>query len=534
MRDGGFVGSASGIHFIQTVYGTADAAVQHLVPGEDDALQNVSKSIWQESELTDDPFSFDDLITLTSSYFENWHPAFPYLHAPSILTVMERYPRVDAYDAIILQSIMSISTADSRQTSVRPVPRELVFDTFDHALESTMPALIKSPTLKSLQAVIAVQVFLVSMLRLNVASRIGGLIVKMAYQLGLHRCPTRYTSFTAEETMIRRRVLYTIYCLERHIAHALGLPLAIQDGDIDVCGFDNEEHGDTPELDNRLKLIAFLSRNATIRGMIMELRNKSVPSRDKNVDAATMISADLKRWWNEVEDFLELGTVSPLHRTVLIVIRHECVITLNRPLLASPKTSASYASGLQSCIAAAKAIISALHGSQIPLLWPTFTWATWMSSFILIYAAFEGQLAQEVALKLTEKALKVFEALAVRGSVWPNACATAIENLRKSMTERSTSSDDFIRTLGFAIPQTPQAYQDQAWQNEVAQSSTTATAQAVPETDYDTAAGVAWPDSAVLPKEVPLYSFNESDPFQGFDIPFWVGQDNYTAWSNNI
>jgi hypothetical protein len=33
-----------------------------------------------------------------------------------------------------------------------------------------------------------------------------------------------------------------------------------------------------------------------------------------------------------------------------------------------------------------------------------------------------------------------------------------------------------------------------------------------------------------LPKDVPPFSFGDVDPFQGFDIPFWLGQDNYAAW----
>ena len=43
-----------------------------------------------------------------------------------------------------------------------------------------------------------------------------------------------------------------------------------------------------------------------------------------------------------------------------------------------------------------------------------------------------------------------------------------------------------------------------------------------------------WSDperGANLPMDVPAYQFNDmADPFQGFDIPFWLGQDNYAGW----
>lgn len=547
MRNGGFVGSASGIHFIRTVYGTADAIAPDLVPGEDDALQP-SKSIWLPQEVSDATFTFNDLVTWTSSYFENWHPCFPCLHAPSILAAMEKYPAIDTYDTIILKSIMSISLADSRQTTGRSAPKELLFDTFDAALEGIQPVLVRPPTLKSLQAILAVQMFLISMLRLNVASRIGGLIVRMAYQLGLHRCPTRFSTFTAEENSMRRRTFYSMYCLERIIAHALGLPLAIRDDDIDVCDLEKEEHGATPPIDDRLKMLTLLARHARIRGSIMELRNKNVPQRDKSVDTATLISAKIKHWWNEVDDFLELGTASTLQRTVLTVLRNECIITLNRPLLALPKTSANYAAGLQSCITAARAIIGSLHDIRNTLVWPSFTWATWMSSFILIYAAFEGQVTQETAIRLTERAGKIFEGLALRGSVWPDACAMAIERLRRSLTERATPSQDFGTTMGFAIPQTPQQLQDY----DDALHSTTDIDQdghlapgARPQVAVGASSGLhsdtqpdmvsqQWQEGMNASKELPPYAFNEFDPFQGFDIPFWVGQDHYAAWSANM
>jgi hypothetical protein len=87
-----------------------------------------------------------------------------------------------------------------------------------------------------------VQLFLVSMLRHNAASRLGGLIVRMTFQIGLHRCPVRYASFTTEDIQLRKRLFWTVYCLDRHLCQSLGLPLGIRDDDIDVCYLDLERH----------------------------------------------------------------------------------------------------------------------------------------------------------------------------------------------------------------------------------------------------------------------------------------------------
>lgn len=40
-------------------------------------------------------------------------------------------------------------------------------------------------------------------------------------------------------------------------------------------------------------------------------------------------------------------------------------------------------------------------------------------------------------------------------------------------------------------------------------------------------------DPALLPQDVLPTAFGGFDPFQGFDIPFWLGQDNYAAYLQN-
>lgn len=281
MRDGGlprFVGSASGIHFVRKVYSilgrsgnqpseTSARPQLQLVPGEDDQLHHTATSVgqtpdtpgsqackpfWSDEEVLSagnadfPPITFEWLAHWTMSYFETWHQAFPFLRAPEVLVMFETVAEkgiqnVPETDAIIVRSIISIAIADTRQGDRRPslssvpVPAALVFLNLDHVASCASFVLRTPASLRNMQAALCVQLFLVSMLKLNMASRLGGSIVRMAYHLGLHRCPCRYPNFSPQEVAMRKRIWWSFYCLERLVCQALGLPLDVQDDDVDVC-----------------------------------------------------------------------------------------------------------------------------------------------------------------------------------------------------------------------------------------------------------------------------------------------------------
>jgi hypothetical protein len=277
-RFSGFVGSASGIYFIRSVY----SALRHpaslaptsvatpssdIVPGEDDQLPAVlphaSQQLWKDGELSsnlDITVSYQELIELSGSYFANWHVLYPFLHAPTVLEYLQQisgdvsssFGTSKDLRVVILRSIMSISLADQRQAN-NPnnmrYPGEFVFASFENAIDQLQHVLTRPTSILGLQAAMSVQLFLVSMLRLNAASRIGGLINRMALQLGLHRCSTRYSSFSVAEKQLRQRIFWVLYSLDRFICQSMGLPLGISDDDVDVCFPSAELHSnDEPEL----------------------------------------------------------------------------------------------------------------------------------------------------------------------------------------------------------------------------------------------------------------------------------------------
>jgi hypothetical protein len=492
-----FLGSSSGIHFIRHVYHafarrSADldqsrARDRTSVPGEDDRLQQNPDSIqssdelWAREELSYAPntlFAFDDLVKWTRSYFENWHPIFPCLHAPTILKTIETVSQkgtgsVNRLELMILRSIVSISLGDDRQktpsgSKLGPVPSVLVFRSIQHVMRDVQSLLEEPTSLPLLQAAFTAQLALTSLLRLNAASRVGGVITRTAFHLGLHRCPRRYSCFKSEEIDIRCRLFWSIYSLERYLSQALGIPLSIRDDDIDVCYPGAEMHasatGKFPD-DRRLRLLCHFAKFARIRGLIVELRNKSIPHRLASQAEVAHVTGELAQWWNEVYDdanpvdeLAEAGQeqepiLQPYHRLLLMILRHEAIISLNRPLLASENPSADYKNALQTCIGSSRSILVALkkHMSSEPrssLSWPGFTWSTWMACLILMYAAWEEEFPTPTALKYARMGIAVLENLSLRGSSWPETCIEAIKGMESAFeTQVSSGQQSKAATL---------------------------------------------------------------------------------------
>jgi hypothetical protein len=216
------------------------------------------------------------------------------------------------------------------------------------------------------------------------------------------------------------------------------------------------------EQDNRLNLLEFLARHASIRGAIMENRNRSALRGDQDeADRILDVEAEHNRWWNTVDEYLseDEGTrnIIKTHQVTLLVLRFESVLALHRSVLATSKKNSAYNAALQRCISASRSIINTLHkalrgfgafdGSpgqngyeSTPLVWPSFTWAVWMSVFIVVFAASEGQFAHETALRLADRSIQILQHLALRGTNWPEACIVAVQNLTARLRDGSTRS----------------------------------------------------------------------------------------------
>lgn len=154
-------------------------------------------------------------------------------------------------------------------------------------------------------------------------------------------------------------------------------------------------------------MLCICAKHSGIKGRVLELCNKSINYRQLDMDEVHAVRTEIAKWANNVEGTLDSYdpggsslSFDALHSLILDVLKHESIIALNRPLLTGERPSESYDSALQACISSSRSIIKSLarHASSAPLAWPSFTWAAWMSGFIVLYAAVEGELPAAAAM----------------------------------------------------------------------------------------------------------------------------------------
>lgn len=154
-------------------------------------------------------------------------------------------------------------------------------------------------------------------------------------------------------------------------------------------------------------MVNMLGRHAEIKGRILELCHKSINYRKTEHDQANVINGSIIKWANDTEQFLDNYTtdtqpLSSAHQIVLTVLKHECIIALERPLLTGPNDP-KYNNAMASCISSARSIVKSLSmddpNARLALLWPSMTWAVWMSAFVMLFAAIKKEIPKPSAIR---------------------------------------------------------------------------------------------------------------------------------------
>ncbi|KIW12656.1 hypothetical protein PV08_09934 [Exophiala spinifera] len=275
-----FIGSASGVFFVNTVFrafaqsayssNNADSRTLHHDPGSVDSRlvdpetplqaedENVGVKIHLERDNSDSPArsygikghglgvapsqqAAKELLVL---YLRNWHPLFPFLHGPTLLeSVAALYevdePRLSTKDSlrarlckvITCQCVFNIADLDNRGQCL---PSESQIESSSKLL-SLLGYVANNHDIQTIQALLAAQLYLVSTMALRAASTVGGTLARIMYHAGLHRCPYRYPQLDPQEGDLRKRIFWSAYVLDRYLSQALGHPLGFQDSDLDVC-----------------------------------------------------------------------------------------------------------------------------------------------------------------------------------------------------------------------------------------------------------------------------------------------------------
>lgn len=366
---------------------------------------------------------------LMMAYFKVWHPLFPFLHGPTFLQAMELLysdpaspsspAAADAFSAdkhshacwsTIFQCVFNLASL------LRPdlhLPPESQIDSPSsiYPLLGTLSCRHDTP---SLQALLAAQLYLVAKMSLRTASTVGGCVLRSMLHAGLHRCPFRFKQLSSHDRQLRKRIFWCAYAIDRYLSQVLGLPLGIQDSDIDVCppGV-RETHSSTfvskPDLpikentpeapDQHKREIALASyvESGKLTGRALELFHKSITVRSIRRSSVLFLTSDVHKWWNSLPRELQSATVTSAPSAdrpfdfapFFTVLYHHLILLINRPFLSLSPSSPEFCSALQTCIGAARGILTALR-SQVnghqELFWPGFLSAAWMSGLVLAFA----------------------------------------------------------------------------------------------------------------------------------------------------
>lgn len=487
-EDSHFIGSSSGVYFVNTVKrafsnGLNDSrsewTAEDTLVGTEDSPQNKRQRTETTNDVSVPPagesfpsWKYDPSIAailgsapsqdmgkeLMMAYFKVWHSLFPFLHGPTFLGMMERLSTSELEDGptndsasdhrntcwtVILQCVFNIGSL------LRPdlgLASECKIQS-PASLASLLSTLASRHDVASLQAMLAIQVYLVATMSLRLASTFGGCVLRSMLHAGLHRCPFRYSQLSSHDRQLRKRIFWCAYAIDRYLSQALGLPLGIQDSDIDVClpaapemhsprlirtlSLSNTDLGrstsqspsvlespgsDPQELDRQKKesTLASYVHSGFLVGRALELFHKSILVRRVRRNAILFLVSDVHKWWNSLPH--ELQGNEPGSRKendsglensdkpfnfgpFFTVLYQHLILIIHRPSLSLDPSSAEFCSGLQTCIGAARGIIAALKtqvDSQQALFWPGFLSSVWMSGLVLAFAC---QLRQYVLTK---------------------------------------------------------------------------------------------------------------------------------------
>lgn len=287
-------------------------------------------------------------MDLVTTFFRQTHPLFPFLHGPKFLEDMneiyialntqppqsqssQQKPTaskadrrtnsptsstsstnlssqglgtlhtVDPLKLITFQIIINIAALSHPASSQSSLPPSSSINSSSSLLTLVLP-LSTTPLLPTIQLLLAAELYLLSTISLRASSSLAGLVLRLIYHAGLHRCPLRYASLTEQDCEIRKRIFWSAYALDRHLSLALGDPNTFQDSDIDVClsrNGEGEMHRAVAqellsEKERALEVNLHMPRDKG--GRIVNLaaqQSTSDPSKMQSPTSRTSISADV-------------------------------------------------------------------------------------------------------------------------------------------------------------------------------------------------------------------------------------------------
>lgn len=499
-----FTGSASGIFFINTVF-RAFAASSVCDPGlegagPDNATQNPSSFhglLTAADTIQEQPTDGDLLLELLNSpggiecdsvagqsygvripglgapppaavakkllmiYFRKWHPIFPFLHGPTFFDDVNQFYSSSATGAPTVGSGEAL-----RRKLCRAISFQCVFniaatgegrgDLLDARSRISSPAVLTSligiiagdQDTNTLQVLLTMELFLVARMSSRAASTVHGALIRILYQAGLHRCPFRYLQLQRDTLLIRQRIWWCAYALDRFLSLSLGHPLAVNDEEVDVCipgmpelhnpvgychqvssatngnevrahlpinheaymrdssmassrpptantdGSDAQSpvHQHKPPEEPRNSVLRYMVTYSQLLGAAVRLFHSSIHRRAIVLDRVLDLTASIHSWWNSLPSSLQdednTALASP-YGAFFAILYHYLILFINRPFLSLPTDREDFRASLQSALNASRAIIRQLRKSpedSLAMAWPGAFSAIWMAGLVVAYA----------------------------------------------------------------------------------------------------------------------------------------------------
>ncbi|CAK4004118.1 Transcription factor, fungi [Lecanosticta acicola] len=502
-----FIGSSSGIYFINTVKQAFEQsgrqcgslpAAEDTVGGEDDYASARNSPAREREHGLEVTFtaqgaieihnsanlglllSFEVAQQLAIEYFKTWHPLLPFLSGPEFLRELHALyqdPRmmqgpgtvlVDRRQLcflVILQCVLGVGASGSSTAGHMPFRPDLL---------QLVSSLASRHDMLTVQTVLAAQVYCVSQMALRTASSLGGLLSKLLYHAGLHRCPYRYPQLSNEDRDLRKRVIWSSFALDRYICQALGIPVSLTEAEIDVCipGRD-ETHGRQTNgseakmpakptgIPREIILSNFVDHGRLV-GRALEIFHVSIHTRSHDPRMVLFLRSDVDRWFNSLPEEPIITPESSAAEEQIArflpffhVLYEQLVISTNRPSLSLPRNTPEFHHGLQVTIRAAKRTIVAME-KQTNLFWPGYLAAVWMSGLVISFAC---QIGLYTIDQGSQEILRCLDLLKRMSGRWRSAsrCHAALSVLLSNLQQgqRRTSSDAF----GHEDPYGPSAKQ---------------------------------------------------------------------------
>ncbi|KAF2148001.1 hypothetical protein K461DRAFT_272189 [Myriangium duriaei CBS 260.36] len=433
-----FIGSSSGVHFINTVRrafastaapsiaredpdrGTSDSYLDRefdrslLGHSEEQATDgggtnDESESHSPSSSASDVGFEVRTLPEkatakrLATWFFRSWHPFLPFLHGPTFMRMLDGMyetprPRQIRSRQRFLTVLCVLKIASLDET-------ELIMDVptlgSTRRLLAVVAPMALDDDIESVQALLAAHLFLTVTMSLEAASSVGGLICRAVVKSGLHRCPYRFRNISLLERDMRKRIFWTAETTSSEAAGEndtnrrapIVLTSPAESGSEYQATTDHaQQRGNQSEKE---QVFTNVIKCARFTGQILEIFHKSIRTRTSTQDILLTLKAEIDSWWNQIPRDLESRTQSDSHSRLspdlfFTISYNHLRILMNRPFLSLNPSLPLFCSSMQECLHAARNIIDTFSRQdrpEISLKWPSYMSCLWMAGLLVAFAS---------------------------------------------------------------------------------------------------------------------------------------------------